>query len=95
MHVSFSSDKAMSPGRFLSVLRTQLKVSQQDFWETLRTGQPAPRPSEPLTELQRHEGWVIEVLIRQLGLGASEIEQLSPEQAKQLIQDFWSQEQEG
>ena len=89
-HVSFSSNKKMSPGRFLSVLRTQLKVSQEDFWDTLRTGKPAPRPTKPLTEPQRHEGWVIQVLTIQLGLGPSEIEQLSPEQAKQLIYDYWA-----
>ncbi len=90
-HVSFSSNKTMSPGRFMSILRAQLKVSQEDFWDTLRTGRPAPRPSEPLPEPQRHEGWVIQVLTMQFGLGPSEIEQLSPEQAKQFIYNHWTQ----
>ena len=93
-HISFSSNKTMSPGRFMSVLRTQLKVSQEDFWDTLRTGKPAPRPSTPLAEPRRHEGWVIQVLTLQLDLGLSQIEQLTPEQAMQLIYDYWSHSQE-
>ena len=41
-HRSFADDKSMSPGRFIAILRVQLKVSPDDFWETLRTGRPAP-----------------------------------------------------
>jgi hypothetical protein len=85
----------MSPGRFMSILRTQLKVSQEDFWDTLRTGKPAPRPSAPVPEPQRHEGWVIQVLTLQLGLGPLEIEQLSPDQATQLVHEYWSRRQQG
>ena len=89
-HVSFSSNKSMSPGRFMSILRTQLKVSQQDFWETLRTGRSAARPGEPLPEPAQHEGWVIQVLIGQVGLTPAEIEHLPPDKAKQLVFDYWS-----
>jgi hypothetical protein len=80
----------MSPGRFLSILRAQLKVSQQDFWETLRTGDPAPRPSTPLEEPVRHDGWVVDALIHQIGLGEADIEKLSPDEAKQVVFDHWS-----
>ncbi len=92
-HTSFSSNKSMSPGRFMSILRTQLKVSQQDFWETLRTGGPAPRPSEPLPEPSQHEAWVIQVLISQVGLTPADIGELPPEQAKQHVFDYWSRSQ--
>jgi predicted RNA binding protein YcfA (HicA-like mRNA interferase family) len=47
-HTSFSGDKTMSPGRFAAILRTQLKVSPEAFWETLRSGQPVRRPSESI-----------------------------------------------
>ena len=47
-HRSFSSDNELSPGRFKAILSTQLKVSQAEFWEVLRSRRPAPRPSPAL-----------------------------------------------
>ena len=40
-HRSVSDDKMMSPGRFTSILRLQLRVGEDEFWRTIRTGTPA------------------------------------------------------
>jgi len=44
-HSSRSGAKTVSPGRFKAILSDQLRVSEAEFWETLRTGKPAGRPS--------------------------------------------------
>ena len=36
-HRSFSSRQTMSPGRFRAILRHQLRVSEEQFWQALET----------------------------------------------------------
>jgi hypothetical protein len=42
-HRSFSSRKAMSPGRFQAILRHQLRVTEEQFWRALETRSPVER----------------------------------------------------
>ncbi len=42
-HRSFSSRKAMSPGRFEAILRHQLVVTEEQFWQALDTRRPVDR----------------------------------------------------
>ena len=42
-HRSHASRKTMSPGRFKAILRHQLRVSEDEFWRVLDTGEPAER----------------------------------------------------
>lgn len=42
-HRSFASRKTMSPGRFKAVLRHQLRVTEDQFWTALVSGQPVDR----------------------------------------------------
>ena len=42
---SRTGDKSISPGRFKAILSDQLRVSEAEFWQVLRTDQPAARPS--------------------------------------------------
>jgi hypothetical protein len=42
-HRSFASRKAMSAGRFKAILRYQLAVTEEQFWEVLETRTPAER----------------------------------------------------
>lgn len=44
-HTSRSGSKTMSPGRFKAILSDQLRLSETEFWEVLRTKTPTPRPS--------------------------------------------------
>ncbi|MGH2460299.1 MAG: hypothetical protein ACRDIY_15690 [Chloroflexota bacterium] len=82
----------MSPGRFLATLRTQLKVSQDDFWETLRTGRSAPRPSEPPPRISPAiPAWLARILLDNLKLSEPDLAGLSEEDARRLVDEFWSQ----
>jgi hypothetical protein len=90
-HASFSGDKTMSPGRFALILRTQLKVSQDDFWEALRTGRPVKRPSAPLPAAPPAvTPWVANALKRQFGKTDEEIAAMDPAEAERFVRDRWS-----
>ncbi|MBI2941979.1 MAG: hypothetical protein HYY04_16235 [Chloroflexi bacterium] len=81
----------MSPGRFAAILRDQLKVSQGDFWETIRSGRPAPRPSVPLPAAPpAHPAWVIRALKHQFGMSENDIARLSVEEARRYVAERWS-----
>jgi hypothetical protein len=80
----------MSPGRFSSILRNQLEVSKAEFWESIRTGQPVDRPVRVDEAPVEHEAWVVGVLVGDLHMSAEEIEALTPEEALQIVGDYWS-----
>lgn len=42
-HRSFASRKTMSPGRFKAILRHQLEVTEEQFWQALATRRPVDR----------------------------------------------------
>ena len=85
-HTSFSSGKTMSEGRFALILRSQLQVSSAAFWETLRTGQPAARPSAPLPTVARAlPAWVVRTLIEELHLSEQQVAALDEAAARRRI----------
>lgn len=90
-HVSHSSQKSMSPGRFSSLLRNELEVSKDGFWECIRTGEPVDRPVrlyEP--EVVEHDAWVVAVLAGELHLPPDEIQRLSRKEAEGLVYKHWA-----
>lgn len=89
-HISHSRQKTLSPGRFSSVLRYQLEVSREQFWECIRTQGPVDRPVELDTGPIEHEAWVVAVLVGELHMTADQIAGLSEEEARTLVQDHWS-----
>lgn len=89
-HVSHSGRKTMSPGRFSSILRHDLEVSKEAFWNCIQTGRPVDRPVAVGEGPVEHEAWVIAVLTGELYMSAEEIETLSPEEAQQIVNDHWS-----
>ena len=90
-HVSHSRQKGMSPGRFASILRVQLEVSKDEFWECIRSGVPVERPApiEREDEVQ-HPAWIVAVLATDLHLSGEEIAALSLEEAERLVSEFWA-----
>jgi hypothetical protein len=91
-HRSFSAKKSMSEDRFALILRTQLRVTAAAFWDTLRSGRPAPRPSAPLpASAETLPGWLVQALIHEVGLSAEVIAGLDERQARRLLADFRSQ----
>lgn len=90
-HVSHSRDERPSPGRFSAILREQLEVSRQEFWNALRTGERVDRPVAAEGEQPvEHEAWVVAVLAGELHMTAEEIEALDPDDARQRVHDFWA-----
>ncbi|MGH3083864.1 MAG: hypothetical protein ACRDNP_07335 [Gaiellaceae bacterium] len=48
----------LNPTRFSSVLRHQLEVSREQFWECIRTQRPVDRPVEPEeAPVDTRRGW--------------------------------------
>ena len=94
-HVSRSGHKTLGPGRFRAILRNQLCVSESDFWDTVRSGRPVVRPSETDEPRAQHPAWVIRVLVENLHLTAYEIESLSVEEARQLVDEFHGRPRDG
>ncbi len=90
-HISHSGQRTMSPGRFSSILRHDLEVSKNDFWECVRTGQPVNRPVPAEEAPVEHDAGVVAVLVGELHMSTQEIEALTPEQARQTVNDYWSQ----
>lgn len=89
-HRSSSTDKTMSPGRFKAILATQLEVSADDFWETLRTGDPAPRPSAPPPPPDTVPLYAVRVLMEHDHLSLDEIAGMGRAAAERRVQEIWA-----
>lgn len=90
-HVSRAKDKAPSPDRFRMILRDQLEVSVDAFWNAVKTGEPVdrPQPAEPVVVVE-HDAWVVAVLVGQLHMSPDELATLSREEAERLVHEHWS-----
>lgn len=93
-HRSFASDKTMSPGRFQAILRNQLRVSEDDFWRALATGEAVARPSEPPAAEAALPAYVVRVLKEELHLTEAEIGELPPAAAERLVHEHRSRQKE-
>lgn len=93
-HRSFATGKTMSPGRFKDVLRSQLHVSEDDFWAALKTKEPVARPSAPPADQADLPAYFFPVLRDELHLSEAEIAELAPQDAERLVHEHWSRPQE-
>jgi hypothetical protein len=92
-HISHDRSNTMSPGRFGSVLRWELEISKEEFWEAIRSGEPVDRPvSVDDDEVIEHPAWVIAVLNGELHMSAEQIAQLSEAAAVELVHEHWSRQ---
>jgi hypothetical protein len=90
--VSHSSKKTMSPGRWKAILRDQLQVGEEDFWNALRTRKSVERPSAPPaeSEIEQVPAWAAAVLSSRLHMSPAQIADLGRERAIQLAEEAWS-----
>jgi hypothetical protein len=85
-HASRSGSKTMSPGRFKSILSDQLRLSEAEFWEVLRTkssaerASPAPEPGPSSLPL-----WLAQALEREVGLRREQIAELDEAEARRQL----------
>jgi hypothetical protein len=87
-HASRSGSKTMSPGRFKAILSDQLRLSEAEFWDVLRTKAPAPRPSPaPETAPTSLPLWLALALEREVGLTREQIVELDEIDAHQRLDE--------
>jgi hypothetical protein len=90
-HASRSGSKSMSRGRFKAILSDQLRLSEAEFWEVVRTKKPAPRPSPAPEPAPRSLPlWLARSLEREVGLTREQIAELDEEEARRLLTDVRS-----
>jgi hypothetical protein len=88
--VSRSGKKTMSPGRFSAILSDQLKVSAAEFWNVIRSKEPAERPSpEPEPVPASLPLWLVQQLER-VGVTSTTIEALDEASARALLDEIRS-----
>jgi hypothetical protein len=93
-HISHDRKATPSPGRLGAILSDQLEVSKEAFWQSIRTGQTAERPSA-VDEAEAVElpSWVVRVLTGQMHMSADEIARLTAADAEHAVREFWAQRQ--
>jgi hypothetical protein len=94
-HASRSGSKTMSPGRFKAILSDQLRLSETEFWEVLRTRSPASRPSPAPEPAPRSlPFWLAQALEREVGLLREQIAELDENDARRLLDEARSRPRE-
>lgn len=86
---SFGDDE-IGENLFRLILRDQLKVSRTEFWNAINSGTSVDRPVDPLEEVPTYEAWVVRGLL-QKGYHESQIHEMTPDQARELLHEQWSQ----
>ncbi len=72
------------------ILRNQLKVSRDEFWAAIRSGDPVDRPVALDESAPEYPAWVVAGLIR-VGIAEAEIREMSPTEAEALLHQKWSE----
>jgi hypothetical protein len=87
-HASRSGSKTMSPGRFKAILSDQLRLSESESWDVLRTKIPALRPSPAPERAPRSlPMWLAQALEREVGLTREQIAELDEIDARQRLEE--------
>jgi hypothetical protein len=90
-HISHARDKSMHPDTFVQICRLQLRVTTDEFWETLergmtiRSGAVEVPPSKPPTLAMLME------LRRKLHLSDAQLEGMTHEEATRLLNEYHAQ----
>jgi hypothetical protein len=93
LRTHISHDRASGAGAyaFALILKEQLEVGREEFWEAIRSGVPVSRPvptdADHAVELP---GWTIPVLESSLHMSQGEIARLSADEAIQRVQEYWA-----
>jgi len=94
-HASRSGSKTMSPGRFKAILSDQLRLSEAEFWDVVRTRFPAPRPSPAPEPAPRSLPlWLARALEREVRLTREQIAKLDEDEARATLNDARSRPRE-
>jgi hypothetical protein len=83
-HRSFASNKVIKPNRFGVILREQLQVSRQQFWDTINSGTPVDRPGILDDAPVEYPAWLIWQL-KPYGYSEEDVRSMTPEDAEALL----------
>jgi hypothetical protein len=75
------------------IWRDQLGLeSEEVFWRVLETRRPVDRPGEAPARPEGPSlpGWLVDALIRQVGLSLDDVRKLTEQQARDRLHEFWS-----
>jgi hypothetical protein len=90
---SHSNEQIGDSALWQRIWRHQLGLeSEADFWRVLETRRPAPRV---VAATERPQGpslpaWLVDALVRQVGMPLEEVRALDEEEAQARLHDFWS-----
>jgi hypothetical protein len=80
--VSHGSGGIDDPGLFAHILREQLRVTEQQFWDCVRRGVKPPRPgAAPPPPENRIDGRLAYNLVKKVGLTPEQLASMDQEQA--------------
>lgn len=81
--------KDIGPAVFTQILRRQLHVSKEQFWNTIDTGQPVDRPTDTDEPPPEYPAWILVGLMKH-GYSEDDIRAMTPEEAEALLYEKWS-----
>jgi hypothetical protein len=90
---SHSNEQIGDRSLWQHIWRDQLGLeSEEEFWRVLEARRPADRQGEAPERPSGPSlpGWLVEALIRQVGLSLDEVRQLTEQQARERLNEFWS-----
>lgn len=79
-------------GLFHFILRVELKVSEDEFWQAIRSGEPASRPAHPAPPpvSRKPSAGLVFQLRKHLHLTDVEISRLSKDEAVEMLNEHFS-----
>ena len=90
---SHSDDEIGDPSLWRRIWRDQLALaSEAQFWEALQSGEPVNRTQSALAPAGPSlPGWLVESLIRKVGMPPEEVAQMTEQEALDRLNEFYSQ----
>jgi hypothetical protein len=90
---SHSDDEIGDPGLWRRIWRDQLVLESEDqFWEALASGDPVDRAeSTPTPAGPSLPGWLVDSLIRKVGIAPEEVARMTEQEARDRLNEFYSQ----
>jgi hypothetical protein len=90
---SHSDDEIGDPGLWRRIWRDQLGLESEDqFWEALASGNPVDRAeSTPTPAGPSLPGWLVDSLIRKVGIAPEEVARMTEQEARDRLNEFYSQ----
>lgn len=86
------------PNQWKNILRTQLRVTEAEFWRAVREGIPPSRQDleeeEDSASSTRVPGWLVDRLLHTVHMSEEKLRTLSPAEAEEAWEDFCSRPKE-